>query len=75
MTLEEQLIAKMRDLPPEKKREVLAFVDALKGTDSKSRPRRSLLGLWADLDFHVTDEDVAEARREMWSKFPREIKI
>lgn len=74
MTLEEQLIEKMRDLPPEKKKEVLEFVDSLRKNGPRV-PRRSLLGLWADLDFHVTEEDIAEARREMWGNFPRDIKL
>jgi Protein of unknown function (DUF2281) len=73
MTLEEQLIEKLRDLPPAKQKEVLEFVDSLKEQSSTTKPRRSLLGLWADLDFHVTEEDIAEARREMWSDFPRDI--
>jgi hypothetical protein len=32
--------------------------------------RRSLRGLWRGLD--ITEEDIAEARREMWVGFPRE---
>ena len=32
-------------------------------------PRRSLQGLWRES--HITDEDIAEARREMWGSFPR----
>ena len=35
-----------------------------------STPRKSLRGLWRDLD--ITEEDIAEARREMWGDFPRE---
>jgi hypothetical protein len=33
-------------------------------------PRRSLRGLWSAVN--VTSQDIAEARREMWSGFPRE---
>jgi hypothetical protein len=33
-------------------------------------PRKSLRGLWRGLD--ITEEEIAEARREMWSNFPRE---
>ncbi len=33
-------------------------------------PRTSLRGLWKGID--ITDEDIAEARREMWSNFPRD---
>jgi len=30
------------------------------------------MGLWADLDIGITDEDIDEARREMWGNFPRD---
>ena len=33
------------------------------------KPRESLRGLWKGLD--ITDEDIAEMRREMWADFPR----
>lgn len=33
------------------------------------RPRQSLRGLWKSID--ISGEDIAEARREMWSNFPR----
>jgi hypothetical protein len=35
-------------------------------------PRRSLLGLCADLGPAPSAEDTDEARREMWANFPRE---
>ena len=35
----------------------------------RSAPRKSLRGLWRGLD--VSEEDIAEARREMWGSFPR----
>jgi hypothetical protein len=34
------------------------------------KPRKSLRGLWKGLN--ITEEDIAEARREMWGNFPRE---
>jgi hypothetical protein len=36
-------------------------------------PLRSLRGLWKDLNIEITEEDIAEARREMWGNFPRDI--
>ena len=75
MTIEQQVLEKLRDLPPEKQKEVLDFVDYLKEKNSTNKPRHSLLGLWTDLNFHVTEEDIAEVRREMWSSFPRDIKL
>jgi hypothetical protein len=38
-------------------------------------PRRSLKGLWADLGIDITEADIAEARREMWGNFPRDIEL
>ena len=75
MTIEQQVLEKLRDLPPEKQKEVLDFVDFLKEKNSTKKPRRSLLGLWADLNIHITEEDIAEARREMWGNFPRDIEL
>lgn len=37
---------------------------------ARSTGRKSLRGLWKGLD--LTEEDLAEARREMWGNFPRE---
>ncbi len=37
---------------------------------ARPTPRKSLRGLWRELD--VTVEDIAEARQEMWGGFPRE---
>ena len=75
MTIEEQVLQKLRDLPHEKQKEVLDFVDSLKEENGPKQPRRSLLGLWADLNIHITEEDIAEARREIWGNFPRDIKL
>ena len=75
MTIEQQVLERLRDLPPEKQKEVLDFVDFLKEKNSPKKPRRSLLGLWADLNTHITEEDIAQARREMWGNFPRDIKL
>ena len=75
MTFEEKLLGKVRELTPEKQREVLEFVESLKGRHGGNEPLRSLEGLWADLDIHITEEDIAEARREMWGSFPREVEL
>lgn len=72
MTIEQQVIEKLRGLPPEKQREVLDFLESMKEKNGDGKPRRSLLGLWSDLGVRITEEDIAEARREMWGKFPRD---
>jgi EAL domain-containing protein (putative c-di-GMP-specific phosphodiesterase class I) len=75
MTIEEQVLEKLRDLPPEKQKEVLDFVDSLKENNGTKKPLRSLRGLWADLNIHITEEDIAEARREMWGNSARDIEL
>ncbi len=75
MTFEEKLLGKVRELPPEKQKEVLEFADSLKLQESGKKPLRSMEGLWADLDIRITEEDIAEARREMWGSFPRDIAL
>ena len=73
MTIEQQVLEKLRDLPAEKQKEVLDFVDFLKAKNGgPKKPLRSLRGLWADLNIHITEEDIAQARREMWGNFPRD---
>lgn len=72
MTVEQAVLEKLRELPLERQQEVLDFVESLQQKGEPKRPRRSLMGLWADLDMRVTDEDIAEARRDMWGNFPRD---
>jgi hypothetical protein len=69
-SIEEAVVAKLRKLPEEKQREVLDFASFL-GTKEK-RPRKSLYGLWKGLGVSISEEDIAEARKEMWGNFPRE---
>ena len=66
--LVDEITAKAMSLPIEKQREVLDFVEFISQRTENSAPRRSLLGLWADLGLDVTAEDIDEARREMWSE-------
>jgi hypothetical protein len=72
MDIEQAVLEKLRALPPEKQRALLDFAEFLHQKDMAKRPRRSLKGLWADLGVRITEEDIAEARREMWENFPRE---
>ncbi len=69
MSIEEAILEKVRSLPPEKKAEVLEFLSELAAGGLPSF--RSPKGVLSDLHFTLTEEDLAEARREMWSGFPR----
>ena len=71
MAIEDEVVSKLRALPPDKQQEVLDFVESLHLARPKG-PRRNLKGLWAHLGAHITAQDIADARREMWASFPRE---
>ncbi|MEN3331266.1 MAG: hypothetical protein V7641_631 [Blastocatellia bacterium] len=69
--IEQTVLEKFRALPPDKQQEVLDFVEFLEQKNGVNQPR-SVLGALAHLGIHVSEEDIAEARREMWGNFPRE---
>ncbi len=72
MSVEQILLDNWRVLPPEKQQEVLDFVEFLQLKSIPKRPRRSIKGLCSDLNIHITESDIAEARQELWGNFPRE---
>ena len=73
MNIEQSVLERLRELPLEKQQEVLDFTDYLHQKITPKRPLRSIKGLCADLKVDITAEDIAEARKEMWGNFPREI--
>ena len=75
MTIEQAVVEKLRALPVEKQREVLDFVEFLQGKSAPPRRRHNPIGLCADLNVDITEADIAEARREMWGNFPRDIEL
>lgn len=66
VTLFDDIIAKLRTLPPHKQMEVRDFVEFLIHKEGPKRPRRSMMGALEHLGIKITEEDIAEARREMW---------
>jgi hypothetical protein len=68
--IEDQIIAEMREIPPERHAEVLKAVQELRRKYAPKRPRKSLKGLWADLNIHLSEEEIDELRRECWSMSP-----
>ncbi|MCY7382538.1 DUF2281 domain-containing protein [Microcoleus sp. A006_D1] len=73
MNLEQAVLDKLRALPPERQQEVLDFAEFLQQKNMPKRPLKSAKGLCADLKVDITEEDIAQARQEMWGNFPREI--
>ena len=76
MTIEQAVLERLKALPPDRQREVLDFAEFLrsKETQTSNQPRKSLEGIWADLGVTISEEDIADARREMWGNFPRDIR-
>jgi len=72
MNIEQAILETIRTLPPEKQSELLNFANSLKPQAERKRPLQSMKGLCADLGVSLSEEDIAEARQEMWKNFPRE---
>lgn len=72
MTLAEQVGMKVAQLPPDRQRAVLDYVEFLVTRSAPPGPRRDPEGLLADLRSNLTFEDFAVERREMASNFPRD---
>ncbi|MBY0513501.1 MAG: hypothetical protein K2P78_06275 [Gemmataceae bacterium] len=64
-----QLAMKWPHLTEEQQRKVLEFIETLQ--PARKAPLIDLYGLFAGNV--TTEEDIAEARREMWGNFPREV--
>lgn len=72
MTLEQDIMEKLRELPVDRQREVLDFVEFLQSKNKRNDPNASLKGIWSDLDIDLSIDDIADIRKEMWGDFPRE---
>jgi hypothetical protein len=68
---EEQLLEKIRRLPPEKQQEVVDFIEQNEQQAGAPKPHRRVGGALEHLGLHISGEEIDEARREMWSNFPR----
>jgi hypothetical protein len=73
MNIEQAVLEKLRELSIEKQQEVLNFADYLTIKSNPKPALRSVKGLCADLKIDITANDIAQARKEMWGNFPREI--
>lgn len=70
--IEEAVIALLRELPSEKQRDVLDFASSLRDKVGERPHLKSVRGLCANLAFRISEEEISEARKEMWGQFPRE---
>jgi len=69
MNLEQAVLDKLRTLPPDKQQEVLDFAEFLQQKTLTKKPLKSVKGMWNNLDIDITEEDIAQARKEMWGEF------
>ncbi len=72
MVSEEVLLQKIKVLPPDLKQKAIEFVESLQSEAQKKTPRVSLKGIWADMNVNVTEEDIREARNEMWRGYTKD---
>ena len=74
MRIPELVLEKLRELPPDKQQAVLEFVESLQQNGGPAKPLKGFEGLLEQYNVQITEEDIAEARREMWGNFPRDIR-
>lgn len=72
MTSEEVLLKKFKILPKNRKQEVMDFVEFLESKETVKSPSVSLKGIWADMNVNITDDDIREARNEMWRGYTKD---
>ena len=72
MSIEQEILEAVRDLPTDKQLEILSHVTRLREETSTKKPFKSIRGLWADLGISLSAEEIDENKREMWKNFPRE---
>lgn len=72
MTVKEAVLEKLGSLPVVRQQEVLDFVEFLETKESVRKPRRTLKGSLAHLNIDLTDEDMRQARNEMWRGYTRD---
>jgi hypothetical protein len=73
MNIEQSVLEKLRQLPVDKQQQLLDFAEFLSQRMSVKIPLRSVRGLCADLKVDICEEDISQARQEMWGNFPRDI--
>lgn len=78
--LEYELVRILRTLPDVAREQVLQFAKSLQPGPTPPKPATdpvpaadSLLGSFHRFGIGLTDEELAQARREMWTNFPRDI--
>lgn len=69
----EHVLEEASKLTYEEKQRLIEKLTAMMSTghNGAGRKLRSMYGIWKDIP-RISDEDIQEARKEMWGNFPRE---
>jgi len=71
----DKAIKVLRELPPREQLKVIVEILPeleMRLSESLGKPRKSLLGLCADLGKAPSAEEIDDARKAIWAEFPRE---
>jgi hypothetical protein len=72
MTVQQEILERLSTPAPAEQHEVPRLARDLSARTQ--RPWASKMGLLAGRGINVSDDLIAEARREMWGEFPRDVK-
>ena len=72
MRSEEVLFARIKVLPPNLKEEAIHFVEFLETKIKPQAKRKSLKGSLSHLKIQISDDDIREARNEMWRGYTQD---
>jgi len=78
MSIVEELVETVKRLPRDKQLRVRALAMQLQSeadAEPPGPPFKSFLGALAHLHCDISEEDIDQARREMWGNFPRDIEL
>ena len=75
MSIVEELVETVKQLPRDKQLRVRDFIVQLQSDTEGGPPFKGFLGALEHLHCDISEEDIAEARREMWGSFPRDIEL
>ena len=64
MTTLEQILAQVKALPPELQKKRLALVEGIRANEPGPAPRKPLRGMWRHIGVDVSEDQLADARRE-----------
>jgi hypothetical protein len=73
----EEVLSLIRQLTPGQKLRLIEAIvpdleEPLQRAEERTKPFRSLYGLWKDFGVSISAEEIDEARRQRWENFPRE---